>query len=101
MMATELLSSKSTPFSSKELFGLFQLKTKGYQLMEVTVSPVSSLRGKMLASVHLPTSCRVMCVLRNSETFVNCDDLFIRAGDKIYVLTDGESQELVQRFFLF
>jgi Trk K+ transport system NAD-binding subunit len=98
-MATQLMSSKSAPISSKELLGLFQLKSRGFQLAEVSVSPVSALRGRILSSVQLPSGCRVVCLSRKGETIVDCEDMFLMPGDTLYVLTDNE--EIARRFFLF
>jgi Trk K+ transport system NAD-binding subunit len=100
MMAMELLAAKVSN-TTYDLLGFFQLKSKGLQLLEVMVSPVSSLRGKLLSALNLPKSCRVMCLVRNHETFVSCEEIFLRAGDKLFVLADGHHEEAVKRSFLF
>lgn len=98
-MGTQMLTSKSTPLAPSELMGLFQLKARGYNILEVSVSPVSSLRGQIVANVQLPEGCRILCLVRLNETIVCCEDAFLRPGDKLYVLTDNE--EATRRFFLF
>jgi Trk K+ transport system NAD-binding subunit len=98
-MATQLMSSKSAPISSEALLGLSRLGSRGFQLTEVRVSPVSALRGRILSSVRLPEGCRVLCLSRKGETMVDCEDMFLMPGDTLYVLTDNE--EMARRFFLF
>jgi uncharacterized protein with PhoU and TrkA domain len=99
-MATQQALHKSSHISGFEIAGFQRMKENcGYELVEVMVSPVSSLKGKMLSSVSLPNGTRILSLTRGCETHVDCDKIFLRAGDSLYILTD--KVEKIRKLFLF
>ncbi|MDX2085148.1 MAG: hypothetical protein SFZ03_07155 [Candidatus Melainabacteria bacterium] len=89
----------SSYLSPRDLSSLFELKNRGFCLLEVKVSPVSSVRGRLIDSLAMPKNTRIICVVRQGRPILRLDSLFLMEGDTLYVLTDNE--ETVRHFFMF
>lgn len=102
-MAATLLSKLSgaqTWLNTQDFASLVDVIKSGLKLSEIRVSPVCSLRGKLLSSVSLPAKSRIMCIKRKGESpILGCEETFLRPGDEVLVLTEDE--EAVRKLFMF
>lgn len=87
------------PMELANLGTLHRMRSVGYTLTRVKVSPVSSLRGRLLASIDLPLNQRVLCMMRHDQPILELDRAFLRSGDELYVITNDV--EATRRFFMF
>lgn len=95
----KLVDFPQVPDISQDHGNLITLKKLGFALVQVKVSPISSLRGRLLSAIALPAGHRVLCVLRNEEPVHDLECAFLRSGDALFILTSDA--EATRRFFMF
>jgi NhaP-type Na+/H+ and K+/H+ antiporter len=82
---------QSSLLTPRDLASLNVLKQHGLFLVEVKISKVSAALGRRIEGVGLPSKTQAICVIRNGESLLNLDPVFLEEGDAVYLITDDET----------
>ncbi|MBI2304780.1 MAG: TrkA family potassium uptake protein [Chloroflexi bacterium] len=82
---------------SHPLLHLLNLRGLGLELVEVKVSPHSSVIGKSLKNVNLPPEC-VLCLVVNSHkgAILPTGDTYLEAEDEVVAVTKPEAEVILR-----
>ncbi len=84
-------TKKESQLSPRDMAGLFELKKLGLMLVEIRISQVSPAKGQLLASIPLPETTSVLCLIKGDTAYMNLESEFLEEGDRLYVLTNDET----------
>lgn len=70
------------------------------RMLEVTLAEDSPARDKTIGSLALPRDLVVVAVVRHGKVVSPSDDLTLRAGDEVLVLTHDATDEEVEEVFV-
>jgi trk system potassium uptake protein TrkA len=68
------------------------LRDADLELVEAEVSPRSTVAGKTLREIVLPSDTLVLVVIRDGNTSIATSDTMLRAGDQVIALTRAQKE---------
>ncbi|MFM7390639.1 MAG: hypothetical protein ACKO34_08480 [Vampirovibrionales bacterium] len=77
----------------------YEFHQQHLKMIQVTVSPVFTGRGKLYTNLSLPVNTKIVNVQRKGESIYNLAAAFVRAGDVVVCLSENEEQ--ARRYFMF
>ncbi|MEB3286934.1 MAG: hypothetical protein VKJ04_05480 [Vampirovibrionales bacterium] len=89
--AAKLTKGTEAPsLNPRDIQTLQAWKLLGLELLSLTVSQVSPLRGLLAENAPLPANTRIACIVREGDVLFSLYRTFIEEGDVLYILTDNE-----------
>lgn len=85
--------------SMGDMMTLLKLHGGKYSLVERMVDPASSMVGKALRDIKLPTECVLVAVIRNSDLLIPRGDTVLMADDKAVAITHEEQLQKLDDVF--
>lgn len=85
--------------SMGDMMTLLKIHGGKYSLVERMVDPVSSIVGKALRDIKLPTECVLVAVIRDSELLIPRGDTVLQANDKAVAITYAEQLQKLDDMF--
>lgn len=85
--------------SMGDMMTLLKLHGGKYSLVERMVDPGSSMVGKALRDIKLPTECVLVSVIRNSDLLIPRGDTVILSGDKAIAITHADQLQKLDDMF--
>lgn len=85
--------------SMGDMMTLLKLHGGKYSLVERMVDPASSMVGKALRDIKLPTECVLVAVIRSSELLIPKGNTVIMAGDTAVAITHSDQLQKLDDMF--
>lgn len=85
--------------SMGDMMTLLKLHGGKYSLVERMVDPASSMVGKALRDIELPTECVLVAVIRNSDLLIPRGDTVLMASDKAVAITHADQLQKLDDMF--
>lgn len=85
--------------SMGDMMTLLKLHGGRYSLVERKVDPASSMVGKALRDIKLPTECVLVAVIRNSDLLIPRGDTVLMADDKAVAITHEDQLQKLDDMF--
>ena len=79
--------------SMGDMMTLLKLHGGKYSLVERIVSPGSSVQGKLLRDIELPTECVLVAIIRNSDLLIPRGETMLQGGDKVVTIVHIDQLE--------
>ena len=76
-----------------ELVHLLQLRKENLEIVEVEIGAKSKAAGKRIEELHLPSSARLISVMRNGKAEIAVGATELRAGDQVLALLEPGGEE--------
>lgn len=80
-----------------DMMTLLKLHGGKYSLVERIVNPGSSVQGKLLRDIELPTECVLVAVIRNSDLLIPRGDTMLQGGDKVVTIVHIDQLENMEK----
>lgn len=94
-----LFLSLSQEINLKDLDALKKLKNFDFILLDVKITPVSSLLEKKILSISLLPKTAIMCILRNKEIIFPSDFDIFKEDDIVFLLTIAQNEMDLRMLF--
>lgn len=85
--------------SMGDMMTLLKLHGGRYSLVERKVDPASSMVGKALRDIKLPTECVLVAVIRNSDLLIPRGNTVLMADDKAVAITHEDQLQKLDDMF--
>ena len=85
--------------SMRDMMTLLKLHGGKYSLVERMVDPASSMVGKALCDIKLPTECVLVAVIRNSDLLIPRGNTVLMADDKAIAITHEDQLQKLDDMF--
>lgn len=83
----------------KDMTTLLKLERGNASIVQIHVSETSSVNGKRIKDLEIPSSAIIITIMRGEETIVTKGDTVIHAGDDLLALADEVTQPKLNKIF--
>jgi trk system potassium uptake protein TrkA len=94
-----ILSLVASELPGSRFVQLMTLRRAGLEILEMSISPSSSVVNNTLGQVRLPRRCTLALIIRGDESIFPSSDTVLRAGDEVYALVNREGEEELRTIF--
>lgn len=97
----ELVTARMLSSIVSGSYGLTELLISegGFKLLEIAVSPTSSVVGRAIKDVPKPPTCMILAVSEGDKIFKPDEDEELKEGQKVILLVKEEDVEEVKKLF--
>ena len=83
----------------RDMTTLLKLERGNASIVQIHVSETSSVNGKQIKDLDIPSSAIIITIMRGTETIVTKGDTVIHAGDDLLALADEVTQPKLNKIF--
>ena len=83
----------------RDMTTLLKLERGNASIVQIHVSETSSVNGKQIKELNIPSNAIIITIMRGSETIVTKGDTVIHAGDDLLAMADEPTQSKLNQIF--